>query len=490
MQDLYLERLNPQNKDEYLTPTGSAPFATREEIIRVRFIGEERFTVRATRHGPVLPLDFKPLAKLLPKDHVLAMAWPSLSDEDGTLAAGQALMMAQDCAGFMRAVEDYVAPMQNMVCADVAGHIGFIAPGRVPIRKPENDTLGLLPAPGWKDAYDWTGLIPFDALPQALDPPSGFIATANNRIVPKNYPYLINLEWETDERVRRIEALIEASHEHIGDELRGHANGPSVALRPRDGAADDRRDSKARRPRIREPPKRLRCFAAWDGTMSAERAEPLIFMAWLNALTRALIADELGEELFPLHAGPSKSLIRKLVTGDETVARWCDDKTTAGTETCAEIMSKSFDGALSDLAAEQGPWLSRWRWGKVHEARFTHRLDAFPLFGPSFDRQVPTGGGIDTIDRGQTYFGRDHPLANVHGAGYRAIYDLDDPEASVFIISTGQSGNPLSPYYDNLIEAWADGTYLPMTTRRAAIEEDGARLLRLVPAGPHAKTNS
>lgn len=480
VQDLYLEKVNPQKEDEYLTPTGFTPFATREETIRVRFIGTEHFTVRTTRHGPVLPLDFKPIAELLPKDHVLAMAWPALADVDGTLAAGQALMMAQDCATFTRAVEDYVAPMQNMVCADIAGHIGFIAPGRVPIRKPENDTLGLLPAPGWKDAYDWSGFIPFDVLPRALDPPSGFIATANNRIVPKDYPYLINLEWETDERVRRIEALIEKSHEHTVMSFAAMQM-DQVSLFAREMAPPMIAALKVTPPKDPRAGEALNLLAAWDGTMSPDRPEPLIFMAWLNALTRALIADELGEELFPLYAGPSKSLIRKLVAGDETVTRWCDDKTTPQTESCAEIMSKSFDRALSELAATQGPWLSRWRWGQVHEALFTHRLDAFPLFGRALDRHVPTGGGIDTIDRGQVYFSGDHPLANVHGAGYRAIYDLNDPEASVFIISTGQSGNSLSPYYDNLIEAWAYGTYLPMTTRRDTIERDGAAVLHLMP---------
>jgi penicillin amidase len=480
VQDLYLERLNPPNKDEYLTPTGPAAFATREETIRVRFFGEERFPVRATRHGPVLALDFKPLTELLPENHVLAMAWPALSDQDATLGAGQALMMAHDCAEFMRALESYVAPMQNMVCADIAGHIGFVAPGSVPIRKPGNDTLGLIPAPGWNDAYDWTGFIPFDALPQALDPPSGFFASANNRIVRPDYPYLISLEWETDERVRRIEALIEKSHEHTVTSFAAMQM-DQVSLFAREMvppmiAAIEKTPSKD--PRAAEA---LRRLADWDGTMSAERPEPLIFMAWIHALTRALIEDELGEELFRLYAGPSKSLIRKLVAGEASVTRWCDDKTTREIETCSEIMSKSFDRSLGDLERNEGPWLSRWRWGKIHEARFSHRLGSFPFFGRALDRQVPTGGGIDTIDRGQVYFGGDHPLANVHGAGYRAIYDLNDPEASVFVISTGQSGNPLSPYYDNLIEAWAHGAYLPMTTRRAAIEEGGAQLLRLTP---------
>lgn len=486
VQDLYLERLNPDNPNEYLTPTGRAPIATREETIHVRFFGDERYTVRATRHGPVLPPDFKPLANFLPKDHMLAIAWPSLSDIDGTVAAGHALTNAENCADFVHALQVFVAPVQNMVCADVGGHIGFIAPGRIPIRKPENDTLGLVPAPGWKAAYDWTGFIPFDALPQVNDPPSGYVATANNRIVGADYPYVISYEWETDERVRRIDSLIEQSHAHTVTSF-ASMQMDQVSLFAREVLPLLLRDvgNMPKHPKAKEA---LALLGAWDGSMSAERAEPLIFMVWLRELTRALIKDELGETLFPRYWGPRKALIRKLVTGDTEVTRWCDDKATPETETCARIMSENFDQTLRNLTSEQGPWISRWRWGKVHEALFSHRLSALPFIGSALDRHVPSGGGMDTIDRGQMYFASPRPFANVHAAGYRAIYDLNNPEASVFVISTGQSGNPLSPHYDDLIEAWASGTYLPMTTHRAAIEKDGANILRLVPDQHRAKT--
>jgi penicillin amidase len=397
------------------------------------------------------------------------------------MAAGQALMKAEDCAGFVRALESYVAPMQNMVCADTSGHIALIAPGRVPIRSPENNTLGLIPAPGWKSDYDWIGYVPFETLPQSMDPARGYIATANNRMVSDSYPYLISLEWETDERVRRIEELIQTDRTHTAmsfaamqmDQVSLFARGtlPSMIALLK---------SPPPQPQAKEA---LQLLSAWDGTMAAARPEPLIFTAWLYTLTRALIADELGEELFSLYVGPSKSLLRKLVEGDALVVRWCDDKTTPNLESCAAILSESLARAVCELIAQQGPKPSRWRWGRAHEARFSHRLGAFPLFGGKLVRRIETGGGMDTIDRGQMYFRSEHPFANVHGAGYRAIYDLNDPEASLFIVSTGQSGNPLSPHYDDLIEAWALGTYLPMATRRETLEKDGVSLLRLVPLG-------
>lgn len=480
VQDLFLERLNPQSPNEYLTPTGYRPFETREETMRVRFAGEERFTVRMTRHGPVLPLEGTRLPSPFPEGHVLAMAWPALDDTDGTMAAGLALMKAESCEGFFEAMRTYVAPMQNMVCADRDGHTGFIAPALVPVRAAENDTLGLVPAPGWDAKYDWTGFIPFTGLPQARDPAQGFIVTANNRIVPQGYPYLISLEWESDERARRIEALIAESRSHSVESFAAMQM-DEVSLTARELMPALLAALQHVPPKHRTAGEAVRLLANWDGTMRADRPEPLIFTAFVREATRSLLVGKLGEDLLNAFWLRGKFLLRAVMEGEPEAVTWCKDIAGDASEACARILSGSFDRALASLVAEHGRWPQRWRWGRPHEARFAHRLGAYPLFGRLLSRHVPSGGGFDTINRGQMYFSTPYPYANVHGAGYRAVYDLDNPEASVFINSTGQSGNPLSPYYDNLIEAWAHGTYLPMTTARDALEESGVHTLRLVP---------
>ncbi len=203
-QDLFVERTDPADPGRYLTPDGSQPFATREEVIRVKDGAPVALTVRATRHGPVIS-DRLPDQGLFEPGHVVALAWAALAEDDRTMQALLELNRARDWASFVGAAEHVLAPMQNIFYADTAGHIGLIAPGRVPIRR-QGD--GRWPVPGWSGEYDWQGWIPFAALPRALDPADGLLFNANNRLVPEDYPYLLAADWEPPYRARRLAALL------------------------------------------------------------------------------------------------------------------------------------------------------------------------------------------------------------------------------------------------------------------------------------------
>src|SRR5262249_41274996 len=182
VQDFYLEKLSPETPEHYVSAEGMRPFTLREETFKQRGGAAVKQIYRSSAHGPVLPSDLPFLRDALPKDYVLAMDWDLLKDGDQTMQAGLGLIEAESTDAFAHAVEPWVGPMQNMVYGDEAGHIGFIAPGHVPIRGPLNDTRGLLPAPGWKPGYDWTGIGPFGALPRTEDPPEGYLITANHKI--------------------------------------------------------------------------------------------------------------------------------------------------------------------------------------------------------------------------------------------------------------------------------------------------------------------
>ena len=186
-QDLFIERVDPEDPARYLTPGGSAPFAVREEVIEVAGDAPVVLKVRATRHGPVLSDLLPDAAARFGADHVVALAWSAPAEDDLAIQALLGIDRARDWTGFVAALRDVGAPMQNIFYADGSGHIGFIAPGRVPIRKHGD---GRWPVPGWTGGYDWTGWVPFDVLPRALDPPGGVLFNANNRIVPPDYPYL------------------------------------------------------------------------------------------------------------------------------------------------------------------------------------------------------------------------------------------------------------------------------------------------------------
>ena len=472
VQDLYLEKLD--GAGGYIGPEGPRVFVMLRETIKVKGADDEPLTVRISRHGPVISDVMRSALEATPRGHALALAWTALAEDDRSLAGLFKLERATDWKSFVEATRDLQAPQQNMSYADVAGNIGFIAPGRIPVRKPENRLQGLAPAPGWDARYDWAGFIAFDELPRSFNPAAGKIITANQKIVPPRYPHFITSEWQAPYRARRIDELLEAVQRH---------DRASFARMQADIVSPAARELLPRMlaiaPSSPEIGAVLKRLAAWDGTMSADRAEPLIFAAWWREFTRALYADELGPAFRA--AWSERAVFVSHVLKDQM--HWCDDVRTQRVESCDELLSASLEKALADLRRRYGADPARWIWGTAHEARQRHRpFSRNAWLRGYFDITVPSGGDSYTLNVGRMDFADDaEPYANRHAASLRAIYDLADPEASVFIHPGGQSGNPLSADYRSFAALWARGEYVPMITERARIEAAGAHRLILRP---------
>ncbi|HUQ24296.1 MAG TPA: penicillin acylase family protein, partial [Burkholderiales bacterium] len=472
VQDLYLEKVQPDGR--YVAPDGPREFTRLKETIAVKGAPAEELTIRISRHGPVIS-DVQRAA--LPAGQVLALAWTALAEDDLTMQAVFRVALARDWSGFLAAARDYQAPQQTISYADVDGNIGFIAAGRVPIRKSANDLKGLAPAPGWDARYDWAGSIPFDQLPRLLNPASNVFVSANQKIVPPGYRHFITSEWQPPYRAGRIAELVEATPKHTRESFaRMQADIVSPAVRellPRLLATP------AATP---EAKKALAKLAAWDGTMSADRPEPLIVVAWWRELTRAIYADELGAS-FAANWSARAQFVSGVLSDRNGEGRWCDNVTTEPVETCPEILAASLERALTDLRRRYGDDPERWRWGEAHAAWHRHRpFSRVAWLAPFFDIKVPTPGDAYTVNVGQSDFADESsPYTSRHAASLRAIYDLGDPQASVFIHSAGQSGNPLSPHYSDFTPLWARGEYVPMLTERARIEARGVRRLVLAP---------
>ena len=165
-------------------------------MIKVKGAADERLTVRLSRHGPVISDVSRSAVEAAPRGYALALAWTALAEDDLTMQAALKLSRARDWPAFLAAARDLHSPPQSASYADADGNIGFIAAGRVPVRKPANDLRGLAPAPGWDERYDWTGYIPFEQLPRAFNPPGGSVVLANHKIVPPKYPHHITHEWQ------------------------------------------------------------------------------------------------------------------------------------------------------------------------------------------------------------------------------------------------------------------------------------------------------
>lgn len=461
-QDLFIEKVAPGDPASYLTPGGTERFESREEVVRVR--GEERrIRVRSTRHGPVLSDAVKPLEEASPKGHVLALSWAALRPGNASARAGFALNRAGSRGEIMAALRDFHAPHQNVVFADRDGHIGFVAPSLVPVRRPDNEAMGRVPVPGWIAKYDWQGVLPFEQLPAVTDPASGRIVTANHKITPPGYRPFLSTDWFLPFRAERIEELLAARPRHSLDSFaRMQADTVSRLARELLPAA------RAARPAEEGGRQAQALLAGWEGDMAVASAAPLAFMTWYRELTRLVYADEMGE-LFRDGWDQRAGFMIPVMKAERGFERWCDDVRTPPKETCAELAGRAFDFAALDMEKRFGR--EGRRWGIAHRATSEHRPFGFlPGVSAWFNVSPETPGDSFTVNvGGMTIRDEARPFANRHAASLRAIYDLADLDRSRFMQSTGQSGNVLSPWYASFGERWARVEYIAIPTRREAI---------------------
>lgn len=459
-QDLYLERLNPDDSSEYETPSGWQRFSERTERIRVRGEPDSELVVRESRHGPVLSGLAAVDSSLSHPHYVLALRWSALEPTDRTLLAIRALNRAGNLAEAERALADFQVVTQSMVLADTDGRIGFVVTGRIPRRAPDNDLMGIAPAPGWDARYDWSGYLPYAEAPRSLDPPSGFIATANNKIVSSDYPHHLTFEWFAPYRLRRIEQLVDAREKH--DVASTKAIQADVLSLP---ARELMAVFAAAQPTTSAGRDALERLKAWDGTMARDRPEPLVFHAWRRELAWRIFADDFGDLAvdFVATVDTTRTLLHVLTTSSPA-RDWCDDRRTAQRfETCAAQLSESLDAVVERLARESGSDIAGLRWGDEHLAVAEHRpLSNVAPVRSLFELKTPFPGDTFTINVGALSNRVEAPLRTRHAASLRAIYDLGTPQSSVWIQSTGQVGEPLSRLYDSMLLPWRDVQYLPM----------------------------
>jgi penicillin amidase len=464
VQDVYLEQIKADDATRYRTPEGWAAFESFDETIRIKGQADVRMTVRATRHGPVISDAGSAATAGLTggaatPGYALALRWTALDKDASSIDAGLALAAAGSVREFVAAAGKHVAPMQNMVVADVDGSIGFVAAGRVPLRRRDNDLRGQAPAPGWEKRYDWTGFLDPARTPREIDPPRGWIATSNQRVTASGYPHYITSEWAVPYRQQRIETLLQARPRHDKESLR-RIQADQVSL----AAQRLLPWLRQAQPTHALGAAALQRLAAFDGEMRASDVAPTIFAAWARELTRAVFADELGgDESYLRQVG--RSDFRAALEGvlERNDAWWCDDKATPAAESCAMLVSRSLDRALDELQQRLGPDMARWQWGAVHLARSEHRpFSKVPVLAPWFELRVATGGDNYTVNVARYHLKGSEPYLNEHAASLRAIYDLGDPANSSVMHSSGQSGLVLAPEFRRFVEPWRAVSDLPL----------------------------
>ncbi len=486
-QDLFIEKLNPENPQEYLTPNGYRPFVTRQSIINVKGQRPVTVTLRWSANGPVLPGNHYDLAAITPKGHVAALSWTMLTGRDTSMTSALRLMRAGSIEEAIAAGRLFVAPSQNLMLTD-GTRIAMKTIGAMPLRDPRHQTKGRMPSPGWLRENRWQGMADYGRNPEFADPPGGILGNTNNKTVDRPFPFHVSYLWGDSQRIFRWKKLMMNREVHTRESFI-EAQLDTVSFTARSLLPLVGRDLWfTGEPAPEGTPERrrqvaLEMLAGWNGEMNEHMPEPLIYAAWMRALQKRLIRDELG----PLSEKFSRLrplFIERVYRDTEGASKWCDVIQSEAVESCSDIARLALDDALLWIGEHHGRDLASLRWGDAHQATHDHKvLGKLPVLRHFVNIRQSTSGGDNTLQRGRTS-GRDPaPFHNVHGAGYRGVYDFADPNASVYIVATGQSGHPLSRHYDDLGELWRRGEYIPMTLDPDLARAANAGISELMPAG-------
>ncbi len=465
VQDLFVERIEG---DRYLFEDEWRPLEiVREEIAVKGRDAPEVLDVRITHHGPIVN-------EALGADDAepLALRWIAL-DRPTAFAGMFDLHGIRSGPDLVATLEGHTSPASNLVWADSHGSIGYKLVGRLPLRRGGCPDL---PKPGWSGEFEWDGTIPYDELPEVTDPESGFLVTANNRIVGDDYPHHITSDWLDGFRARRIEDLLRASDEHDIESFEAMQSDnlsiPGLEVARRLGRL---------RPRGQRETSAIERLRSWDGRLDPDSIAGSIYQAFLLRLAREVARAAIGDRDL------SERWLDRADNGFTTHVtspwRWHSHLMKLWEEGDEELIGRPWDelvlealsGALDDLGDRFGPDPEGWRWGHVHEMEFPHPLgEANPLLRKLLNRRLKAGGAQETVS--QIAYDPNDPYRAVWAPSWRMVADPVDPDRSRWQMFTGQSGHPASRHYDDLQADWLEGRTQPMAG------EGPWRELTLVPA--------
>jgi penicillin amidase len=482
--DLYLEKVEG---DEWLHDGERRSLRVREEVIRVRGGDDVTIRVRSTTHGPLVSdaLDeYAEIGELAEPEHpgkadqeyAVALEWTALRPAPTADAILQ-LNVASNWDEFRDAAASFAVPSQNLVYADREGHIGYQAPGRIPIRQSGND--GYLPAEGWRADDDWTGeVVPFEGLPNVLDPEEGFIVTANQQVIGGNYPYFLTDDWDHGYRAQRIRDLLETrSRVSVSDmaELQLDDRNPIAAtLVPyllRQSLPDGYYSNGQR------------LLAEWNFRQPADSAAAAYFNAVWRNLLELTFHDDLPEEAWPTGGDRWMRVVEGLL--DDAASPWWDDRTTEDeVETRNDVLRAAMIAARDDLTQLEGRNPETWDWGHLHQLDLEHQTLGTSGVAPIewlFNRGDWKASGGDAIVNATSWEASDG-YGVTSAPSMRMVVSLADFDDSRWINLTGVSGHPFSNHYTDQTDLWVEGAMLPWAFSSEAVDDAADDTLTLLPA--------
>lgn len=467
VQDLYIEKVNPNNPRQYEYQGEWQDMEVVQEVIKVNGGEDVTLDVLITRHGPII-------SDLVDgTSDVLAMRWTA-AESPRLLQSVFMLNQAQNFEQFREALSYWDVPSQNVVYADVEGNIGYQMPGRIPIRANGD---GLIPVPGWTGDYEWQGWIPFDELPTLYNPEQGYIVTANHAVVDQDYPYFIAFYWADGDRGQRITDMIE---EAIAN---GKITASDIAAIQYDShllLADDYipllSSLSSNEAQVQAALERLR---GWDRQMRRDSVPAAIYAIFEREMAYNVLSDDIGED--NVDTIINRVFLHQLAAQPNAV--WWDDSTTESPETSQAILLQSLSEAVVWLEQNLGNDMNEWTWGRLHTATFVSDPLGQSGIGP-IETMVnrgpfPSDGSGSTVNSQSWRWS--NPAAVTSHPSMRMILDLSNFDQSQTVMPTGQSGHPYHVHYDDMMELWLNGLYHPMIFSQDAVQAAAVDHLVLEP---------
>ncbi|GIN40142.1 penicillin acylase family protein [Heyndrickxia oleronia] len=442
VQDLYIEKRNPTNKNQFLYNEKWEDAEVIKEPIKVKDQKTIDYNVIVTRHGPII----SEFAADSGKDTVLSLQWTALQPSN-ELEAILKMNRAKNWDEFETALENFQTPAQNFVFASNDGTIAYKANGKIPIRKKGD---GLLPVPGWSDEYEWTGYIPFNELPKTVNPKEGFISTANNKVISDDYPYHISHNWAQPYRQMRIQEVLKANDQITAKDMRD-LQMDKLNLQAKEFVPIFLNELKGTKDKTEK--EAIQQLKKWNFVDNEELAAPLIFNRWMTKISDVLFNKEISVEMLEKFGGRKQAvdeLLRHAAEGKP--GPWI--KENGGLQA---VLKKSFDLAINEIKDEQGNSVSKWSWGEYHQLYFPHPLSSVKPLNYLFnsDGRIPVGGSSVTV---QAAANKNDGTVN-HGGSWRFVIDTANMDSAYHLVGPGQSGHLKSKWYHNQLNAWANGTY-------------------------------
>ncbi|MDA9121958.1 penicillin acylase family protein [Paracoccaceae bacterium] len=465
--DLYIEELNPKNNKEFLTPSGYKKLHQKKAKVKIKNKDDIEIDLLWSDNGPIIPEQYLGVIFKEESKNLISIKSNSMIENDLSMTAAIDLMLSNSVNEALEVSKNHVTPIKNLMVIDNE-NIAFKLIGKIPKRNIAHSTKGQFPGFGGSRDDQWNGYYAYDVNTISKNPSNGKILNTGNKNINNKFPKNLTYKWNDTQKIQRLKKKMDYRDVYTLESLMEiHTDTVSYTARSLlgliandlwyEGEIGPSGSSKFSRQSI------LKKLSTWNGNMNSSLIEPFVYNTWLTMLQKRIIQDELGM-LYEQYSNYQPLFLERVFKNINNASDWCDINQTFKIENCNQLAKDSLNDTLTSLRKKYGNNIENWKWGKYNKAVYFHNpLGKQKFLHWVFNISHNVSGGTYTLNSNKTKYSKDGKIIASHGSVFKGIYDMGDPNSSLYIISTGQSGHFLSRHYDDLSRLSNEGNYIPMS---------------------------